>query len=66
MIWRRKGRRPSPATVEAREQLECARRDLAAAQADDDPVDRVAERLDRLRRRNHLGPMIIDALRGSR
>ncbi|MEW2442776.1 DUF7620 family protein [Micromonospora marina] len=66
MIWRRKRKRPSPETTEARTLLERAREDLAAARADDDQVDAAARRLAELRRRNHFGPMITDALRGSR
>lgn len=65
-IWRRRRREPSAETVEAAEQLAVAQEDLAAARADDDPVDAVAEQLRELRRRNHFGPMITRALRGSR
>lgn len=64
--WRRRRRQQvSPETVEARQGLEQAHQDLAAARADDDQVERVADRLNELRRRNHFGPMIHDALRGS-
>ncbi|QLQ38003.1 DUF7620 family protein [Micromonospora robiginosa] len=67
MIWRRKRRpKPSPETTEARTLLERAQADLAAARADDDQVDAAARRLAEIRRRNHFGPMITDALRGSR
>lgn len=67
MIWRRKRKgAASPETVEARERLEVAQEELAAAVADDDPVDEVARKLIELRRRNHFGPMITKALRGSR
>lgn len=65
MIWRRK-RKPSPETQRARERLAVAEADLEAARADDDPVDEVAAKLRELRRRNHFGPMINEALRGSR
>ncbi|MCT2279313.1 DUF7620 family protein [Micromonospora chalcea] len=65
MIWRRR-RKPSPETVATQERLEQALEDLDAARADDETVDQVAEQVDRLFRRNHLGPMITDALRGSR
>lgn len=63
-IWRRK-RDPLPEAQEAREQLESARRDLARAEADTDAVDTLAGKLVELRRRNHFGPMITRALRGS-
>ncbi|MFI6228869.1 hypothetical protein ACIBCR_16320 [Micromonospora echinospora] len=67
MIWRRKRKRAaSPETVEARERLEAAQEELAAAVADDGPVDEVARQLVELRRRNHFGPMITRALKGSR
>lgn len=66
MIWPRRRRRPSDETAEARRQLEQARQDLAAARADDEPVDEVAAKLRELGRRNHFGPMINDALRGAR
>lgn len=66
MTWLRRRRRTSPETAEARRRLEAAHEDLAAARADDDPVDQVAEQLRRLRSRNHFGPMIGDALKGSR
>lgn len=67
MIWRRKRERPaSPETVEARERLETAQEELAAAVADDDQVDEVARQLRELRRKNHFGPMITEALKGSR
>lgn len=66
MIWRRKRRRTSPEAEKARELLEVAREDLAAARADDDQVDEVARKLRELRRKNHFGPMISNALRGSR
>jgi hypothetical protein len=65
MIWRRK-RKPSPEAQEAREQLAVAKAELRAARADDEPVDEVAQKLTELRRRNHFGPMITQALRGSR
>lgn len=65
-IWRRRRRGPSPETVQAAERLAVAQEDLAAARADDDPVDEVARKLRELRRRNHFGPMITEALRGSR
>lgn len=64
-IWRRK-RKPSPETHAARRRLEDAREQLAAARADDEPVDQVARSLRELGRRNHFGPMITEALRGSR
>ncbi|MEU4570738.1 hypothetical protein [Micromonospora sp. NPDC023956] len=65
--WRRRKREPaSPETVEARQGLEQAHQDLAAALADDDQVERVADRLNELRRRNHFGPMITRALKGTR
>lgn len=66
--WRRWGRRgrTSAATAQAREQLAQAQADLAAARADNDPVDQVAARLAELRHRNRFGPMITEALRGSR
>ncbi|SCL31888.1 hypothetical protein GA0070616_4351 [Micromonospora nigra] len=64
--WSRRSRRPSPETIDARGKLEQARRSLAAARADDAAVDKVTERVDALRRRNHFGPMINRALRGSR
>lgn len=66
MTWRRRKREPSPETVRAAEQADAARQDLAAARADDDQVNQVAQRLRELRRKNHFGPMISDALRGSR
>ncbi len=66
MIWRRRRRRASPETEQARERLESAREDLAAAKADDPAVDHVARQLQELRSRNHFGPMISAALRGSR
>lgn len=68
MRWWSRRRRggPSDETVAARRRLEPAREDLAAAQADNEPVERIAERVDELRRRNHFGPMISQALRGSR
>jgi beta-phosphoglucomutase-like phosphatase (HAD superfamily) len=67
MIWRRRRKRAaSPETVEARERLEAAQEELAAAVADDEPVEEVSRKLDALRRRNHFGPMITRALRGSR
>lgn len=69
MTWLRR-RRPAQAetaeTVAAREQLKTAHQELAAARADDDPVDQVAAKLRKLRNRNHFGPMITQALRGSR
>ncbi|WP_436970739.1 DUF7620 family protein [Micromonospora rifamycinica] len=64
-MWRRK-RRPSPETEQARERLAVAEADLEAARADDDPVDEVARKLRELRHRNHFGPMITSALRGSK
>ncbi|MEU5668940.1 hypothetical protein ABZ749_00955 [Micromonospora sp. NPDC047753] len=66
MIWRRRRKCPSPEAVEVREGLEKAREDLAAARADDAPVDRVAQQMHDLRRKNHFGPMITDALRGAK
>ncbi|MFG1776603.1 hypothetical protein ACGFIG_09260 [Micromonospora sp. NPDC049048] len=66
MIWRRRRRSASPETVEARERLEAAQEELAAAVADDEPVDEIARKLRELRRKNHFGPMITEALRGSR
>lgn len=65
-IWRRRRREPSPETVEAAEQLAVAQEDLAAARAEDGRVDAVAQQLRELRTRNHFGPMITRALRGSR
>lgn len=65
-IWRRRRRDPSPEAVQAAEQLVMAQEDLAAAQAEDSRVDEVAQALRELRRRNHFGPMITRALRGSR
>lgn len=65
MIWWRR-KRPSAETDAARRQLEAARQDLEAARADDDRVDETARRLRELAGRNHFGPMITDALRGSR
>lgn len=72
-IWPRRRRRPSRAAVEAQQRLEAAerelaaaRRDLEAARDDDDPVAEVAEKMRALTRRNHFGPMITEALRGSR
>lgn len=65
MMWRRK-RSPSPEVERAREQLAVAQEDLAAARADDTPVDEVTRKLHELRRRNHFGPMITEALRGSK
>lgn len=64
-MWRRK-RKPSADAQQAREQLAVAREELAAAVADDEPVDEVARKLRELRRKNHFGPMITEALRGSR
>ncbi len=64
--WRRKRTQPSPETSEARRKLEEARADLAAARADNEPVEAVAQQLQELRNRNHFGPMITAALRGSR
>ena len=64
-IWRRK-RTPSPETADARRRLERARKQLADARADDAPVDQVARSLQELGNRNHFGPMITEALRGSR
>lgn len=64
--WSKRRRSPSPEALAARRQLEKARRDLAAARADDDPVDEMAARVDELTRRNHFGPMISQALRGAR
>lgn len=66
MTWWRRRREPSAETLEAAQLLEQARRDLAAAHADNEPVHQVAEQIDELRRRNHFGPMISAALRGSR
>lgn len=66
MIWRRRRRRPSAEAVKVRRQLEQAIEDLEAARADDVVVDRVAEAIDRFNRRNHLGPMITEAMRGAR
>ncbi|KXK63342.1 hypothetical protein AWW66_03245 [Micromonospora rosaria] len=63
--WSSRRRGPSPETIAARRRLEQARADLAAAEADDERVDQVAERVDALRRRNHFGPTISKALRGS-
>ncbi len=65
MMWRRK-RKPSPEVEQARERLAVAQEELEAARADDDPVDEVARKLHELRRRNHFGPMITQALRGSK
>ena len=65
-IWRRKRRHPSAATERAAERLQEAAEHLEAARADDDPVDHVAGQLQELARRNHFGPMITKALRGSR
>ncbi|MER7164485.1 hypothetical protein ABT336_00180 [Micromonospora sp. NPDC000207] len=64
--WSRRRQGPSPETIAARRRLEQARADLAAAEADNDAVDQVVERVDELRRRNHFGPTISKALRGSR
>ena len=61
--WRRRKQGPSPETVAARRQLEQAHEDLAAARADDDRIDQVNALTHQLARRNHLGPMITDALR---
>lgn len=55
----------SPEAEDAREQLERARRDLAEAEQDTERVDRLAAKLVELKRRNHFGPMITRALRGS-
>ena len=63
MIWRRKRRRPSRETVKTQQQLERAREDLAAAIADDETVDRVAEQVERIYLRNHFGPMITELIR---
>ena len=63
MIWRRKRRRPSRETVKTQQQLERAREDLAAAIADGETVDRVAEQVERIYLRNHFGPMITDLIR---
>ena len=64
-MWRRK-RKSSPETHAARRRLEDAREQLAAAKADDEPVNQVARSLQELGNRNHFGPMITQALRGSR
>lgn len=63
MIWRRKRRRPSRETVKTQQQLERAREDLAAAIADGETVDRVAEQVERIYLRNHFGPMITELIR---
>jgi hypothetical protein len=64
-MWRRK-RRPSAETSDARRRLEKAREQLDVAKADNDQVDRVTGALAELGRRNHFGPMISQAIRGSR
>ncbi|WP_422744373.1 DUF7620 family protein [Micromonospora sp. WMMD754] len=46
--------------------LERAKEQLEEARADDAPVNEAARKLTELRRRNHFGPMITEALRGSR
>ena len=66
MTWWRRRRAPSPETEAARHQAAAAELSLERARADDAPVDEVAARLTELRRRNHFGPMITNALRGSR
>lgn len=66
MTWWRRRRWTSPETEQARERMEAAQRDLATARADDEPVDAVAAELRSLRNRNHFGPLINRALRGSR
>lgn len=63
MIWRRKRRRPSREAVKTQQQLERAREDLAAAIADGETVDRVAEQVERIYLRNHFGPMISELIR---
>lgn len=63
-IWRRR-QTPSPEAQEAREGLEQARRDLARAEADNEPVESLSEKLVDIKRRNNFGPMITRALRGS-
>lgn len=65
-IWPRRRRGPCPDAQRAREDLDQARAELEAARADADEVDRVVEQLTELTRRNHFGPMIQQALRGSR
>ncbi|MCX5066891.1 hypothetical protein OOJ91_13650 [Micromonospora lupini] len=66
MTWWRRRRGPSPETEAARDRAADAERSLQRARADDDTVDAVAAKLVELRRRNHFGPMITSALRGSR
>jgi hypothetical protein len=66
MIWWRRRRPTSPETAAARRRLEKAHQDLAAARADDAPVDEVAGKLQKFRSRNHFGPMITQALRGQK
>ena len=44
--------------------LDAARRRLKRVLADDDEVARLADTLRRRERENHLGPMIMRALRG--
>ncbi len=66
MIWWRRRRQPSPETEAARDLAADAERSLERARADDDTVDAVAARLSELRERNHFGPMITNALRGSK
>lgn len=66
MRFRRRKKGPSPETQEAAARLAEAVADRDQALRDDDQVDRVASATERLARRNRLGPMITDALRGSR
>lgn len=72
-IWPFRRRRPSRATTAARKQLEAAqqeleaaKQDLEAVRGDDAQVAEVAGKLRRLAQRNHFGPMISAALRGSK
>lgn len=62
--WPRKRRRVSPAVVDADRRLAEARARLASTRQSDDDVTEVVEQLRDLRRRNHFGLMIAEALKG--
>jgi hypothetical protein len=66
--WRRKPK-PDPqsfAIDDAERRLQEAQERLARTQQEGEQVAEVAEQMRALRRRNQFGPMISDALRGSR
>lgn len=66
-IFRRRYRpdsEPDPGLEEARERLERAERDLAAARQDDGKVNDLTHRMHEIRRANRFATMMRQALRG--